>query len=172
MLLPHDAHDAHDETLCNLVAYLIAWGMETTSPLLFGDLLALARERWVRVMAQSVAEKGYPGYRRSDALAARFLRPHSRTLGEFASRLGGSRQATRKVVTGLVERGYATLEPDPHDARRRHVTLTSVGRAYADAVLDTVTALNRDVADKVSPEELAAATSVLAFVKDGLATVG
>jgi DNA-binding MarR family transcriptional regulator len=146
--------------------------MSAIKPQLFGDLLALARERWVSAMALSLAEKGYLGYRRSDALAMRFLHSGSRALGEFAAPLGGSRQATRKVVTGLIERGYATIEADPRDARRRHVTLTEVGRGYAVAVLETVNALNREVADKVSPEDLAAALSVLTYVKDALATVG
>jgi hypothetical protein len=146
--------------------------MSTTTPPLFGDLLALARERWVSAMARSLAEKGFPGYRRSDALAMRFLSPGSRALGAFVVPLGGSRQATRKVVTGLSERGYATLESDPSDARRRSVILTPLGRAYAQAVLDTVNTLNREVTEKVSPEELAAALAVLTFVKDALATVG
>jgi len=44
------------------------------------------------------------------------------------------------------------------------VTLTPVGRAYAEAVLDTLNALS-GVTEKVSPEELAAAVSVLTFVK-------
>jgi DNA-binding MarR family transcriptional regulator len=146
--------------------------MSNAQPPLFGDLLALARERWVSATAQRLAEKGYPGYRRSDALALRVLHRGSRALGEFAGTLGGSRQATRKVVTGLVERGYATLESDPRDARRRHVILTAVGHAYADAVLDTVHALNADVTEKVSADDLAGAVSVLTFVKDAIATVG
>ena len=146
--------------------------MPGAKPQLFGDLLALARERWVAAMSQRLAEKGYPGYRRSDALALRVLRRGSRALGELAVPLGGSRQATRKVVTGLVERGYATLESDTRDARRRHVILTAQGRAYADAVLDTVNALNAEVTEKVSAEDLAGAVSVLTFVKDALATVG
>ncbi len=146
--------------------------MSTPRPQLFGDLLALARERWVRAMALSLAEKGYPAYRRSDALALRVLRRDSRALGELSAPLGGSRQATRKVVTGLVERGYATLESDRRDARRRRVILTERGRAYADAVLDSVNALNREVTEKVSAEDLAGAVSVLTFVKDALVTVG
>jgi DNA-binding MarR family transcriptional regulator len=146
--------------------------MSASASPLFGDLLALARARWVSAMAASLAAAGYPGYRRSDALALRVLRRDSRALGELAAPLSGSRQAARKVVTGLVERGYATLESDPRDARRRQVTLTSLGRTYADAVLDSVNALNREVTEKVSSEDLAGAVSVLTFVKDALATVG
>jgi DNA-binding MarR family transcriptional regulator len=146
--------------------------MPTDKSPLFGDLLALARERWVRAMALGLAEQGFPGYRRSDALSLRFLHAGSRAMGEFAAPLGGSRQATRKVITGLTERGYATIESDPLDARRRRVTLTPKGLAYADAVRHTVSVLNTEVTDKVSPEELASALSVLTFVKDALATVG
>jgi DNA-binding MarR family transcriptional regulator len=126
----------------------------------------------VKAMDLRLAERGFPGYRRSDALAMRFLLSGSRALGAFAAPLGGSRQATRKVVTGLIERGYATLETEPTDARRRQVVLTPRGRAYADAVADTVNVLNQEVTEKVSPDELAAALSVLTFVKDALATVG
>ena len=146
--------------------------MSAAQPPLFGDLLALARERWVSAMALRLAEMGYPGYRRSDALAVRVLHRGSRALGELAGPLGGSRQATRKVVTGLIERGYATLEPDARDARRRHVILTGVGHAYADAVLNVVNALNAEVTEKVSADDLAGAVSVLTFVKDTIATVG
>jgi DNA-binding MarR family transcriptional regulator len=146
--------------------------MSPTEPLLFGDVLALAREQWVRTMTASLAAKGYPEYRRSDAVAMRFLQSGSRALGEFSTPMGGSRQATRKVVAGLIERGYATLETDPRDARRRHVVLTPMGGVYAKAVIHTVVALNRDIAERVSPGELSAAYSVLTFVKDALTPVG
>jgi DNA-binding MarR family transcriptional regulator len=146
--------------------------MSTAKAPLFGDLLALARERWVRSMAESLAAKGYPGYRRSDALSLRVLHSGSRTLGDVAAPLGGSRQATRKIITGLVARGYAILETDQRDARRRQVILTPLGHEYAEAVVDTVNELNREVTEKVSPDDLAAAFSVLTFVKDAITTVG
>ena len=136
---------------------------------LFGDVLALARERWVREMARRLEARGYDDYRRSDAFAMRLLVSGPHALGAFARPLGRSRQAARKIVTGLIERDFASLEIDPTDARRRRVHLTTSGAAYARAVTDTVTALNRELTDNVDPNDLATAISVLTFVKDGFA---
>ncbi|MGH3732812.1 MAG: MarR family winged helix-turn-helix transcriptional regulator [Acidimicrobiales bacterium] len=140
--------------------------MPSPTSALFGDALALARERWVSAMAAGLVEKGYPGYRRSDAYALRFLSSGPHALGAFAAPVGGSRQRARKVVTGLIKRGYASLETDHVDARRRQVHLTAKGHAYAEAVIQTLGALNRAVAERVTSSDLAAAMRVLAFVKD------
>jgi DNA-binding MarR family transcriptional regulator len=137
---------------------------------LFGDVLALARERWVREMAERLASRGYDDYRRSDAFAMRLLASGPHALGAFTRPLGRSRQAARKIVTGLVERGFASLETDPADARRRHVRLTKSGEAYAKAVTSTVTALNREMTRMVNSDDLATAIAVLTIVKDGFAT--
>ncbi len=137
---------------------------------LFGDVLALARERWVQEMSLRLATKGYRDYRRSDAFAMRLLASGPHALGELTRPHGRSRQAARKIVTGLIERGFASLETDPTDARRRRVRLTPSGEAYAKAVVDTLTALNHELASSVNPQDLATAISVLSFVKDGFAT--
>jgi DNA-binding MarR family transcriptional regulator len=137
---------------------------------LFGDVLALARERWVREMARQLGARGYADYRRSDAFAMRLLASGPHALGAFTRPLGRSRQAARKMVTGLIERGFASLETDLTDARRRRVRLTKSGEEYAKAVTDTVTALNRELSRNVDPDDLATAISVLTFVKDGFAS--
>ena len=135
----------------------------------FGDVLALARERWVRAMADRLAARGYADYRRSDAFAMRLLASRPHALGAFARPLGRTRQAARKIVTGLVERGFASLEADPADARRRQVHLTKSGEDYAKAVTATVVTLNREIARMVDSHDLATAIAVLTIVKDGFA---
>jgi DNA-binding MarR family transcriptional regulator len=137
---------------------------------LFGDVLALARERWVRAMADRLAARGYDDYRRSDAFSMRLLASGPHALGDFTRPLGRSRQAARKIVTGLVERGFASLETDPADARRRQVRLTTSGEEYAKAVTATVKTLNREIARMVDSHDLATAIVVLTIVKDGFAT--
>jgi DNA-binding MarR family transcriptional regulator len=137
---------------------------------LFGDALALARERWVHEMSRRLAEKGYDDYRRSDAFAMRLLASGPHPLGAMTRPFGRSRQAARKIVTGLIERGFATLETDSADARRRCVHLTRSGEEYAVAVSATVTALNRELVDHVDPDDLATTIAVLTFVKDRFAT--
>ena len=120
--------------------------MESLERPLFGDVLALARERWVREMARSTSARvASPDYRRSDAFALRFLAYRPACAWRVHLPFGGSRQAARKMVTGLIERGYASLEIDATDARRRCVHLTTEGRDYAKAVIETVDEINREL---------------------------
>jgi DNA-binding MarR family transcriptional regulator len=131
---------------------------------LFGDLLALARQGWVHEMAARLAEQGFTGYRRSDALVLRSLRQGSVPVGRLAGALGVSRQAARKVVDGLERRGFATTMRDEADGRRLNVVLTSRGTAYADAVVAAVVSLNRDFESHVDPGGLEVAREVLSAV--------
>ena len=72
-----------------------------------------------------------------------------------------TRQAARKIADALEQRGYATTERDSRDTRQLNVTLTPVGRDYARAVIAVTEELNREVAGRVSPAQLAAADTVL-----------
>ena len=136
---------------------------------LFGDILALARERWIRAMAQRLSVLGLEGYRRSDPLVMRSLRGGEVPLGSLAVTLGLTRQGARKVVSGLVERGYARVVPSTSDSRRRIVALTPEGRDYLRAVVATLRALNDEVVANVDADQLAAAYSVLEFIKENIA---
>lgn len=131
------------------------------NPYRFGDLLALARQSWIRRMAAELESRGFADYRRSDAATLRRLRREPASVGELGVHLGVTRQAARKVARGLEERGYASTETDADDARKRNVVLTSAGRAYADAIIDVITRLNRALAAHVTADQLAAADAVL-----------
>ena len=72
-----------------------------------------------------------------------------------------TRQAARKVADGLEQRGYATTERDSRDTRQLNVALTQLGRDYALAIILVISELNREVAGRVSPAQLAAADAVL-----------
>jgi len=127
----------------------------------FGDLLALARQSWLGQMASRLAELGYTDYRRSDAAAVRLLLRGPAPVGQLGAALGVSRQAARKVADGLQQRGYATAERDPDDARQLNVTLTEDGQAYASAVVAVIEQLNREVTGRADAAELIAADAVL-----------
>jgi DNA-binding MarR family transcriptional regulator len=90
-------------------------------------------------------------------------------VGRLGDALGVTRQAARKVADALEQRGYATTERDVADARQLNITLTPVGRDYARAVTAVIEELNREVAGRVSPAQLAAADAVLraALFDDG-----
>jgi DNA-binding MarR family transcriptional regulator len=131
------------------------------NPYRFGDLLALARQSWVHRMAAELAERGFADYRLTDSATLRRLRRGPAPVGELGVPMGVTRQAARKVVRGLEERGYATTQADPDDARKLNVILTTAGRAYADAIIEVIAALNRAVAARVAADQLAAADAVL-----------
>jgi DNA-binding MarR family transcriptional regulator len=127
----------------------------------FGDVLALARQSWLLEIARRLAARGYDGYRRSDSAALRMLYSGPVAIGQLAARLGVTRQAARKVADALQRRGYATTGRDQRDSRQLNVTLTPEGRDYAIAIATVIGELNREVAARVDPAQLAAADSVL-----------
>ena len=136
----------------------------SSPPYPFGDLLALARQSWLAAMASRLAERGYPDYRRTDALAVRLLRRGPLPVGRLGTALGVTRQAARKVADGLQQRGFAATERDSRDSRQLNVSLTPAGREYALAVVAVIEELNREVTRRTNPAELAAADAVLRAV--------
>lgn len=131
------------------------------SPYHFGDLLALAREHWVRQMAHEVACAGFDDYRRTDAAVVRLLGRRPRSIGQIGAALGISRQAARKLVTGLERRGFVTTARNAGDARQIDVGLTSRGDAYARAITHAIVTLDRRLAGRVTPAQLVTADAVL-----------
>jgi DNA-binding MarR family transcriptional regulator len=134
---------------------------ESTATYRFGDLLALTRQSWLGQMTSRLERLGYVDYRRSDAAAIRMLWRGPLPIGHLGTGLGVTRQAARKVADGLEQRGYATTERGSRDTRQLNVTLTQAGRDYARAITAVIDELNREVAGRVRPAELAAADSVL-----------
>ena len=134
---------------------------ESNAPYRFGDLLALTRQSWLGQMTSRLERLGYVDYRRSDAAVLRTLWRDPQPVGRLGTVLGVTRQAARKVADGLEQRGYATTERDSRDTRQLNVTLTPAGRDYARIITAVIAELNREVAWRVSPAQLAAADAVL-----------
>ena len=131
----------------------------------FGDLLALARQSWLGEMAGRLARLGYEDYRRTDAAVTRLLLRRGQVpVGQLGTVLGVTRQAARKVADGLARRGFVTTSRDPDDTRQVNVTLTPAGQDYARAVTAVIGELNREVAARTEPAQLAAADAVLRAV--------
>ncbi len=112
-------------------------------------------------MAHQLALRGYPDYRISDAASMRLLLSGPVPVGGLGEVLGVTRQAARKVAHHLEQRGLATTESDPADARRVNVVLTDAGRAYALTLVGVIAALNRGLAERVEMDQLLAADAVL-----------
>lgn len=135
--------------------------VQSTPTYRFGDLLALTRQSWLGEMARRLAERGHHEYRRSDAGAVRLLWQGPLSVGQLGQGLGVTRQAARKVADNLQRRGYATTERNQRDMRQLDVTLTAAGRDYTLAIIAVIMELNREVAKRTNPEQLAAADLVL-----------
>jgi len=134
---------------------------QSTATYRFGDLVALARLSWVGEVTSRLEGLGYAGFRRGDVAVMRVLWQGPLPVGRLGAVLGVTRQAARKIADALERRGYATTERDSRDTRQLNVTLTPVGRGYALAVIAVTEELNREVAGRVSPAQLAAADTVL-----------
>ena len=134
---------------------------ESTPTYRFGDLVALARLSWVGEVTSRLERLGYAGFRRGDSAAMRALVRGPLPVGRLGAGLGVTRQAARKIADALEQRGYATTERDSRDTRQLNVTLTPAGRDYGRAVIAVTEELNREVAGRVSPAQLAAADAVL-----------
>ena len=140
--------------------------MDPSPGMLFGDLLALARLRWVREMASRLDALGYPDYRRTDASVLGYLRRDELTIGHLGATLGVTRQAARHVVDGLEARGYARTTRDARDTRRVRIALTAAGRTYANAVVEVIHSLNLELTSRMNPEQLDAARDALRAIVD------
>jgi DNA-binding MarR family transcriptional regulator len=136
-------------------------GGESTAAYRFSDLVALARLSWLGEVTSRLERLGYTGFRRGDAAVVRVLWRGPLPVGRLGAGLGVTRQAARKIADTLEQRGYATTERDSRDTRQLNITLTPAGRDYARAVIAITEELNRDVAGRVSPDQLAAADIVL-----------
>jgi DNA-binding MarR family transcriptional regulator len=133
----------------------------SSPPYPFGDMLALARQSWLTAMATRLAERGYPEYRRSDAVALRLLRRGPAAIGRLGQGAGVTRQAARKIADNLVQRGFATITRDASDSRQLNVSLTPAGEEYARALTEVIAELNREVVVRATPEQLRSTDSVL-----------
>jgi len=118
-------------------------------------------------MADGLHRRGYDDYRPSDAAVFRRLLRGPAPVGRLVGVLGVSRQAARKIVEGLEQRGFVTTGRDTADARRVIVSLTPPGEAYARSVVEVVETLNRALTRQVDPDDLAAARGVLLAVIAG-----
>jgi DNA-binding MarR family transcriptional regulator len=127
----------------------------------FGDLLALARESWVRQMAEHVERAGFDGYRRTDAALLRLLSAHPMSIGQIGAALGVTRQAARKFVTSLEQRGLVLTVRDASDARQLNVELTRRGDQYARSIRRAIDALDGRLGRRVERAQLLAADAVL-----------
>jgi DNA-binding MarR family transcriptional regulator len=75
--------------------------------------------------------------------------------------LGVSKQAVSQAIDALVHRGYVDRSPDPDDRRRIALELTERGREVLDAVVRGVDAVDAQLHERVSAEQVDAMRAAL-----------
>jgi DNA-binding MarR family transcriptional regulator len=93
--------------------------------LLLGAFRALVDELHERLVAV-----GHPDARPAHGFALQSIGPAGVTTSELARRLGVTKQAAAKTVTGLERLGYVATGPAPADGRARLVRRTAHGEEF------------------------------------------
>ena len=74
-----------------------------------------------------LARRGYDDVRPVHDFAMRAIAAGADNASELGRRLSVSKQAAAKTIAVLQDRGYVASEPDPRDARRKRLQVTSRG---------------------------------------------
>ena len=80
---------------------------------------------------------------------------------DLPSELGVTKQAVSQVIDILVSRGYLERSADPDDRRRIALELTGRGHQVVEAVFRGAVAVDEQLQERVSAEQIEAARSVL-----------
>jgi DNA-binding MarR family transcriptional regulator len=84
----------------------------------------------------------------------------------LATELGVSKQALSQLIDVLVDRGYVTRSPDTHDRRRIALGLTERGHQIVDAVQRGVDAVDDQLLQRASAEQVEAMRTGLGVLAD------
>ena len=102
-----------------------------------------------------LASRGFEDFKPIHEFALRAIVAGADSASDLGRRTGVSKQAAAKTIAVLVERGYVVSEPDPADARRKRLRVTSVGQdamAQGEAILEKA---REKWAKQIGPKELA-----------------
>jgi DNA-binding MarR family transcriptional regulator len=114
------------------------------------------RQAWVgyqRLLDEEMAAAGFPDRRFPDGRVLRMCaRSGHLTASQIGRELGITRQGARKIVAGLRDRGYVTLEASATDRREKAVALTSRARDYLEAQRDAARHVEKQLEKQLGPE--------------------
>lgn len=137
--------------------------MDDPGPVEFATptLMRAARGAYARSIRAQLHAIGIDDLPRNGALILAGIGTTGGPRGDLPSDLGVTRQAVSQLIDTLVNRGYLTRSPDPDDRRRISLELTERGQQVVDAVLRGVEAVDVQLQERVSPEQIEAMRSVL-----------
>ena len=138
-------------------------------------LMRAARGAYARSIRAQLHAIGIDDLPRNGAFILAGIDTTGGPRGDLPADLGVTKQAVSQVIDTLASRGYLTRSPDPDDRRRITLELTERGQQVVDAVLRGVEAVDLQLQERVSPEQIEAMRSVLlslAEIKSASLTTG
>lgn len=136
----------------------------------FGRLLGSVYRRWRRYADEQFRELGFSDATRSPLIG---LYDHEGSMRQrdLAAHLGLEPSALVRVIGLLEQRGLVSCVADPRDKRTKQISLTPLGREWAERIIAKGYEAELRFLASVSPEELAVTRQVLnriaASIPDG-----
>jgi DNA-binding MarR family transcriptional regulator len=134
------------------------------------ELMRLARGSYAQAIRDGLEDEGIDDLPRNGAFVLSYLsRDDNSVVTDMIKGLGVTKQAVSQLLDSLVVRGFITRAVDPDDRRRMTLGLTDRGRAAASAIFAAATAIDDQLAEMLSPGDLAgfrAGLAALGQIKD------
>ena|ERR1700722_13816417 len=118
-------------------------------------LLRASRGSYGHAIRRDLAAAGFDDLPRNGAYVLGGVVNHGGTAGGLVRELGVSKQAASQLIDTLVIRGYLQREVNPEDRRRMSIEATDRGRAAAAVIRSAVQAVDAELAENITPSELA-----------------
>jgi DNA-binding MarR family transcriptional regulator len=116
-----------------------------------GFLLAKAATRWNELLAEALAQRGFPEVRAAyGSVLLPLFEEDGLRMGPLAERAQLSKQTLTSMVRQMERDGLVKYEPDPDDGRARQVRLTPRARALQQVAEEVLRDLDARVAEHLT----------------------
>lgn len=122
---------------------------------MIGAMLRHARRRVVRDIFAALARKGFDDLREAHMAIFQYPGPDGVSPLELARRAEMSKQAMNQLLGTLERAGYLTRQVDPTHGKQRIVQLTPRGRRVIAVIRESLTEIEREIADRLGPKRYA-----------------
>jgi DNA-binding MarR family transcriptional regulator len=132
-------------------------------------LLRAARGTYAQAIREHLAAEGIDDLPRNGPFVLGAMASGGGSASEVIEWLGVTKQAASQLIDVLVLRGFLTREINLEDRRRMTIELTDRGRAAAAAVRFGIETIDAELAQMLSPAQLAglrAGLAALAQIKE------